>query len=286
MSISMRVALRSIVSTLCVLLLSSVALYGQNADINTTTISGEYARYSAYYNWHFIWLNAGDVVFRTEKTKLKGHDLYKLQAYGQTKGGYDKFYYVRDTFISYVDTLTLSPLKFVQKNYEGKNIVRNVYNFDKENKRFTGTEYIKEGKTIKANGRIDKEWDGNSFDVMTMVYKARNINFSNRTIGEKIPIEMIINGQVYKLYIRYLGKETITTKHNQTFRCQKFSPLLVEGTIFTGGEDMTVWVTDDENHVPIVVEAKILIGSVKAILSECSGLRHKSTAEIKNNYMQ
>ena len=26
----------------------------------------------------------------------------------------------------------------------------------------------------------------------------------------------------------------------------KFSVLLVEGTIFKGGEDMTVWVTDDE----------------------------------------
>ena len=52
--------------------------------------------------------------------------------------------------------------------------------------------------------------------------------------------------------------------------------MLVEGTIFKGGEDMTIWVTDDGNRVPIMVEAKILIGSVKAIITGAEGLVNKS----------
>ena len=42
--------------------------------------------------------------------------------------------------------------------------------------------------------------------------------------------------------------------------------MLVKGTIFKGGEDLLVWVTDDNKRVPVLVEAKILVGSVKAIL--------------------
>jgi len=42
----------------------------------------------------------------------------------------------------------------------------------------------------------------------------------------------------------------------------------VEGTIFRGGEDMLVWVSTDNRKIPIVVEAKILVGSVKAYLAD------------------
>jgi len=44
---------------------------------------------------------------------------------------------------------------------------------------------------------------------------------------------------------------------------------------------MTVWVTDDRNRIPIIVEARILIGSVKAVFTGAEGLRHPITAEVK-----
>ena len=43
---------------------------------------------------------------------------------------------------------------------------------------------------------------------------------------------------------------------------------------------MTVWVTDDENKVPVLIDAKILIGSIKAIVNTMEGVRHESDAEI------
>ena len=45
---------------------------------------------------------------------------------------------------------------------------------------------------------------------------------------------------------------------------------------------MTVWVTDDNSRIPIIVEAKILIGSVKAIFTGAEGLKYPITAEILN----
>jgi hypothetical protein len=77
-----------------------------------------------------------------------------------------------------------------------------------------------------------------------------------------------------------MGRETIKTHQGKKYRCIKCSALLVQGTIFKGGEDMTLWVTDDENKIPVLVEAKILIGSVKAYLNTEEGLRSDSKAQV------
>jgi hypothetical protein len=37
---------------------------------------------------------------------------------------------------------------------------------------------------------------------------------------------------------------------------------------------MTIWVTDDNNRVPVRAEAEILVGSVKMDLVKYSGLQH------------
>lgn len=50
----------------------------------------------------------------------------------------------------------------------------------------------------------------------------------------------------------------------------RVSPLLVAGDVFKGGENMKVWVSDDEYRIPVMVEAKIIVGSVKGILDEAN----------------
>ena len=37
---------------------------------------------------------------------------------------------------------------------------------------------------------------------------------------------------------------------------------------------MTVWVTDDENKIPVLVESPILIGFIRAELNKYEGLRN------------
>ena len=106
-----------------------------------------------------------------------------------------------------------------------------------------------------------------TFDVLSAIYYARNLDFDHRAEGEKIPLRFLIDGEVYDLFIRYLGKEVKENRSGNRYLCHKFSAMLVEGTIFAGGEDMVAWVTADPNKVPIMVEAKILIGSIKAYLT-------------------
>ena len=82
------------------------------------------------------------------------------------------------------------------------------------------------------------------------------------------------------MYIRYLGKETISTKYGK-IRAIKIKPLTIKGTIFEGGEKMTVWISDDENKVPVRVESPIIVGSVRLDMTSFSGLRNPMTSVIK-----
>ena len=75
------------------------------------------------------------------------------------------------------------------------------------------------------------------------------------------------------MYIRYLGKESIKTRYGK-FNAIKFKPLLLKGTIFEGGEKMTVWVSDDANKIPVRIESPISVGSVKVDMISYGNLRY------------
>jgi hypothetical protein len=110
-------------------------------------------------------------------------------------------------------------------------------------------------------------------DVISAIYYARNIDFNKYNTGDKIPFAMFLDDQVYNIYIRYMGKEEVNTKFGK-FRAIKFKPLLIKGTIFEGGEKMTVWVSDDPNHIALRVESPISVGSVIVDMINYKNLRH------------
>ena len=88
---------------------------------------------------------------------------------------------------------------------------------------------------------------------------------------------MFLDDQVYEIYIRYMGKEEVNTRFGK-FRAIKFKPLLIKGTIFEGGEKMTVWVSDDANKVPLRVDSPISVGSIKVDMVDYKNLRYDFTS--------
>jgi hypothetical protein len=111
-------------------------------------------------------------------------------------------------------------------------------------------------------------------DVISAVYYARNIDFSKYKQNDRIPFTMFLDNEVYNMYIRYLGREDVKTKYG-TFKAIKFKPLLVKGEVFKGGENMTVWVSDDPNRILLRAESPILVGSVKVDMMGYKNLRYK-----------
>ena len=234
---------------------------------NTTFKSGEEAYYDVYYKLGFMWFNAAEVNFKVTKANYNKREVFHFSSYGQTKPNYDWIYKVRDSFQSYVDSTTLSPLYFSRNTSEGNYKVNNNYTFNYNNQEIYS--HIENSKTPQYNDTIKIQ--PCTLDVLTASYATRNTDITNIAINDTIPLKMLIDNKIYNLYLRYLGEEEIALNNEEKYRCKKFTILLVEGTIFSGGEDIIVWISDDKAKVPIRVEAKILVGSIIAELKSIKG---------------
>ena len=95
-----------------------------------------------------------------------------------------------------------------------------------------------------------------------------------------MPITIFLDNKIYYRKIVYAGKETIKTDLG-TFKCIKFKPTLIPGTIFKEGDAMTVWVTDDDNRAPVQVFTPISVGSVKVYLKKATGLAHPLSSKVE-----
>jgi hypothetical protein len=227
---------------------------------NITTQNGEQLIYGVYYTVAGIYVNAGEATFTNVVEKLNGRPVYHIVADGKTNSKYDWIYKVRDRYESFIDTATMEPLKFIRNVHEGNH------------KHYENITFNQAAKTAVTDKGVFKMPDCIQ-DVISAVYSARNINFDNYKKDDKIPFKMFLDNEVYDMYIRYLGKEDVKTKFGK-FKAIKFKPLLVKGNIFEGGEKMTVWVSDDANHIPLRIESPIIVGSVKMDMMGYGGLRH------------
>lgn len=251
--------------SICILLLTILSFPLKADDEfcgtrNTAFHAGESLTYKVFYKVANVYIGAGEAVFSTTLERLNGKDVYHAVGEGKTYSFYDKFYRVRDRYESYIDTFNLQPYKFVRNVNEGGYKTYENVTFVKS----AGTAVTTQG-VFKVPPCVQ--------DVVSAIFYARNIDFSHLHVNDTIPFYMFLDRQVYHLYIRYLGKETIRTKYAK-FKTIKFKPLLIKGTIFEGGEKMTVWVSDDPNHIALRVESPISVGSVIVDMINYHNLRY------------
>jgi hypothetical protein len=192
--------------------------------------------------------------------RFNGKPVYHCIGEGKTYSFFDNFFKVRDRYESYIDTVTMSPIKFIRNVEEGKIKIYNNVTFNQTTNTAVSTKGV-----FKISDCMQ--------DVVSAMYYARNINWNKYKAGDKIPFDMFLDDEIYHLYIRYLGKEKIKTQYGK-FNAIKFKPLLIKGTMFEGGEKMTAWVSDDPNHVILRVESPISVGNVKVDMMSYSGLRY------------
>jgi hypothetical protein len=167
---------------------------------------------------------------------------------------------VRDRYESYFHADNLTPLKFVREVSEG-NYKKNEY-----------VTFNKQENTARTSSGVMNVPD-NVQDVISILYFARNIDYNQYKKGDKIPFNMFLDNKVYNIYVIYLGKENIRTKYGK-FKAIKLKPLLVKGNVFDDEGKMTVWVTDDSNHIPVRAESPVSVGSIKVDLTQFENLRY------------
>ena len=91
-------------------------------------------------------------------------------------------------------------------------------------------------------------------------------SFFNLTSREQKSLEKswakIFADEIFPFRLRYSGKENVKTKFG-SINCIKISPVVEVGRMFKKDDDLTIWFTDDDNRLPVMVRMDIrIVGAV------------------------
>ncbi|MGV3629699.1 MAG: DUF3108 domain-containing protein [Bacteroidota bacterium] len=220
---------------------------------------GEKLRYRVTYGF----VDAGEAVMEVKSTtkKANGRELVHLKGTGRTLGGFNAFFKVNDVYESYVDKKGVFPWYFVRRVDEGGYKVNQDYAFKHDKLKVDNGE----GKEFKIPVGIQ--------DMVSSFYYARTLDFKNMKKGDIIEFKCFMDNEIWPLKIKFVGDEVIHIRKGK-FNCKKFIPVVQKGRYFESDNDLNFWITDDENRIPILVRAKIPVGTVKLHLVEWEGLKH------------
>lgn len=250
------------------------ALVAQRADL--PYIPGESLTYVVNYKWGAINTDVGEAV--TSLSYIDSLGLFHSVITGKTYKFYDIIFKVREHFESkFYDEDPIRPHYFYRKTQEGRYRIQNTFHFDRD------TNLIR--ATVQKYDRVPVDTlltgTGNTLDIPALFYRVRTMDVDSVAEGVKYPISFAIDDDVYNFYFILVGKEEKKVRGLGTFNTLKFAVKLVAGSVFTGEDDMFIWVTDDENKVPLLFESPIIVGRVQGRLVEYSNLKGPLTSKIK-----
>ncbi len=232
---------------------------------NTAFKPGEKLRYRVHYG--FVDAGEAELEVMNEQKSFGGRPTYHVVGTGKTLGAFDWFFKVRDRYESYIDQEAMVPWFFIRRVDEGGYKINENTTFNPY--KSTATNEATRNKKVLEKTTYDVP--ANIQDMLSAYYYARMLDFSNAKVGDIFPIDAFIDNEVVPMNIKYVGKEVVKNRLGSV-NCMKFKPLLQTGRVFKEKEEMTIWISDDANRIPIRLETAVIVGSVKMDLVEYKNL--------------
>jgi hypothetical protein len=225
---------------------------------------GEKLEFSLRYSF----ITAGHAIMEVKNDirQIEGRDHYHLYIEGKSNKFFDGLFLVRDYYESFIDKNTLLPSLYNRDITENKYKRNESYVFDRIHNK------------VKMEGRIDSVPPG-VFDIISVFYNVRCVDFSRQPIGTEYKLNTYFDKELFPVGATYTGRSTVTTGLGK-FNVLVFRPKLIEGRIFKNQADMTLYVSDDSNHVPIRIESAVYMDYVRADLSSFQNLKYTLSSKI------
>lgn len=230
-----------------------------------TDFKPETLKYKVMYKWGLISKKAGDV---TITLSHKG-DMYDARLTAATASWADKFYKVRDTLRAEIIKEGLLPVRYQKMAHESKD-----YNHDQVvYRREGGNVYGESSHKWYREGSLRRSQDtvlvaqGTTVDMLTAFYFMRTLKYETLQQGHVEKVNIYSGKRKELLTIKYMGKESVKTD-GKTYQCFKVAFIFTSDGKKKSSDDMFAWISTDESRVPVKLEGKLPVGSVKCYLEE------------------
>ena len=216
---------------------------------------------------HYGPITAGYATLKVEDAVLNNKEVFHVQGEGHTTGITKLLFNVDDYYESYIDRVLDIPYRFIRKIDEGgytKDLVID-FNYDTQKAIVTNNKH----NTVDEVALV-----ANVQDMVSSFYYLRN-NLDTHSLKEndEFDLDMFFDSENYKFKLKYLRKEVLDTEFGKV-SCLVFRPYVESGRVFNEKESLTIWVSDDDNKIPLLIKADLAVGSLKASLIEFKKLNN------------
>ena len=247
------------------------SLSAQTPLKNNAFKAGEELTYDLYYKYGILNMKGGKATLNTEATNYDSKDAYKITLHATTRGLVSSLFTVDDTLTSYMDK-NLIPQLFVKGATEGSDYTRerHIYSYKK------GKTSIRTIRYRNGDFKFDENitTDRCTYDMVSILAFARTLDYSNMQKGDNTQVQFITGKRLVNMYIRHKGTSNLKVNNGKTYEAIELSLMILDKAFVDQEEAMRVWITNDENKLPLQIYSKLKIGEMRSVLKDFSGNKH------------
>lgn len=214
---------------------------------------------------HYGFITAGNATLSTTRTSYNGQPAFYVRGVGRTSGAAKAFFKVEDVYESYISTKR-EPLFYVRNVSEGSYTqhLQSTFNTNNNTLVLVDKKHTdRPAKTVKVPNDVQ--------DILSCFYYLRSVD--NLKVGTVLKMSVWIDDELFPFQLRVVGTEKISTKYGKV-NCLKIIPSVVSGRVFKDKEGVTMWVTNDQNKIPVLIKAELAVGSLKASIDSYTNVKY------------
>jgi len=193
---------------------------------------------------------AGSAVMEVKEiTSYNNHRCFRLVSTAKSNKFFSLFFKVDDRVESLVDVYGLFSLHFEKHLREGKYRADRYVDFDQSQHLA-----FADGDTIPVKEYVQ--------DALSSLYFVRTLNLQ---VGNSVFVENHSDKKNYSLEVRVLRREKVRVPAGE-FDCLVIEPMMQASGIFKHEGKLTVWLSDDQFRIPVLMKSKVAVGSIASKL--------------------
>jgi len=216
---------------------------------------------------HYGFITAGNATLSTTKTSYKGQPAFYVRGIGKTSGAAKAFFKVEDVYESYISE-NREPLFYVRNVSEGSYTQHLQSTFNPSNNTLVLVDKKhtdRPAKTVKVPNDVQ--------DILSCFYYLRSQSSENLKVGTVMKMNVWIDDELFPFQLKVVGTENVSTKFGK-INCLKIIPSVISGRVFKEKEGVTMWVTNDQNRLPVLIKAELAVGAIKASIDNFANIKY------------
>jgi hypothetical protein len=240
--------------------------------------SGEELKFDIHYKYGLLMLKGGTARKKIVGSSFNNDNSYYTTLDFKTTSFFDKIYKMRDTLSSHISE-NIQPLYHSRIIYEAGYQINEELFFNSFSKNYTEVRIRRESHQVL---KFDTTLTSNNFgyDLLSVIHYVRLLDYSKME-SQINNISIFFGKKNIKLTIRCEGQSIIERSETLKYNTYKIAVDFTDEVFNESKNAIEIWMSDDENRVPVKMRAKLSIGAAEAILVSYKNLKYPFKSEIK-----